>query len=206
MKLSSSCYVITIESYLASNYAISADDTLDLRFKFEPSGPIYLFDFSVKRGTGTTLWERELFPKVRNSEKASAYFDRKELNELLYGPSPFAKASDVSGRSLRVTADLPLEEVGGLLTLTDPKRLEGDKITDNFAKGYESIYIKLGPKGRTAQDGHILVFYYPSDEAFGVTLKLMRFNTSIWKPLEQIFRANLRTRKLFLPILTTYSK
>lgn len=165
-KFSSSCYILVIESYLASNRKITAEDTLEPHFKFETHGRVYVFDFSLKRTMSPTLWERELFPKIQQSAMDSAYFDRHELNELLYGPLPPSTGGERRSSSFRVTADLPLEEVGGLLTLTDPKRLDGEKVRANDANGCESVYIKLGPKGRTpALQGQILAFYFPSEDS-----------------------------------------
>jgi hypothetical protein len=165
-KFSSSCHILVIESSLASNNGITAEDTLEPRFKNQTRGRMYVFDFSLKRGTGSTLWERDLFPKIHQIENDSAYLDRNELNELLYGPLPPSVGREPGRSSLRVTADLPLEQVGGLLTLTDPKRLDGDKIRANDANGSWSIYIKLGPKGRTqALQGQILAFYFPSEDS-----------------------------------------
>lgn len=164
-KFSSSCYILVIESYLASNHGIAAEDALEPRFKFDTHGPVYVFDFSLKPRSGGTLWARDLFPKIQQNEKDSAYFDRDELNELLYGPLPPSRGGERIRSSVRVTADLPLEAVGGLLTLTDPKRLDGENIKANSANGFESVYIKLGPKGKTAVEGQILAFYFPSEES-----------------------------------------
>ena len=165
-KFSSSCYILIIESYLASNQGISADDSLDPHFQFQIHGRVYVFDFSLRRTLSPNLWERDLYPKIQQREKDSAYFDRNELNELLYGPLPFSTDGERRKRSFRVTADLPLEQVGGLLTLTDPKRLDTNKIRDNDANGCGSIYIKLGPKGRTqAMEDQILAFYFPSEDS-----------------------------------------
>lgn len=164
-KFSTSCDVLVIESYLAANNKLSAEDQLDVQFGFEPSGRVYIFDFAPKRNGRPTLWQRELLPKIQERHRNSAYFDRDELNALLYHPSTeSALGREHSGR-FRVTADLPLENVGGLLTLADPVRLQGETIESNRLNGKMSVYIKLGPKGKYAQAGQILVFYFPSSDS-----------------------------------------
>lgn len=162
-KFSSSCYVLVIESYLASVKGVSFGDRIEPVFEFDTRGRVYVFDFSLKPDGRPTLWEQQLFPKIKEREKNSAYFDRNELNLLLY-----REQMDGAGRAAqrwRVAADLPLDEIGGLLTLTDPARLDCSQIDANQRAGITSIYIKLGPKGRHATQGQLLAFYFPSTDS-----------------------------------------
>ena len=159
-KFSSSCYVLVIESYLAANKELTVHDRLEPDFEFETRGRVYVFDFSLKPDGKPTLWERQLFPKIKQREKNSAYFDRNELNLLLYREQTDNSAQ--AAKRWRVAANLPPDEVGGLLTLTDPGRLDPRKIIENQRDGITSIYIKLGPKGRYAREGQLLAFYFPA--------------------------------------------
>ena len=166
-KFAFSCYILVIPSYLAVNKSLAPDDELDVRFNLDTHGRIYVFDFTLGPHHEQSIWERQLLPKIRQREKDSVYFSRDELNQLLYGaPSAWNHPERrQQKRPFRVTADLPPAEVAGLLTLADPARLDVAKVADHYGNSINSIYIKLGPKGKRAIEGQILAFYYPAEDS-----------------------------------------